>query len=232
MQPATRKTAFARGLAAGLPFVLAAGPFGMVFGIAAVEAGLDLAQLMAMSLVVFAGAAQFTALAQMDQAAPVALVVLAGLAVNLRMAMYSASLAPHFAGSSLLTRAGAAWLLVDNTYATGVIEFERAPKAPLRDKLAFYAASAIPVMIVWPGATLVGAALGARIPETVPTDFAMPVVFLALVAPMVKTLPHLVAAMVSVIGALVFSFLPYSSGLLVAAGLAMVAGVQVEERMR
>jgi predicted branched-subunit amino acid permease len=59
-------------------------------------------------------------------------------------------------------------------------------------------------------------------------DFAVPVTFIALFAPALRTLPHLAAALVSVAAALIFAGLPYSTGVLVAAGLAMVTGAEVE----
>lgn len=231
MPPATTKSPALKGFVDGLPFIFAAGPFGLVFGVAAAEAGFDLAALMTMTVLVFAGAAQFTALAQMDQAAPVALVILAGLAVNLRMAMYSASIAPYLIETPLWKRAFISYLLVDNTYATGIAQFEGKPDMRPRDRLSYFVASAIPVAIVWTAASFIGAALGARIPASVPIDFAIPIAFLAIVAPMLKSLAHVAAALTSIVAALALSGLPFNSGLLIAAGMAMVVGVQVERRM-
>jgi predicted branched-subunit amino acid permease len=76
----------------------------------------------------------------------------------------------------------------------------------------------------------VGAALGGRIPESWSLDFALPLAFLALVGPMLKTPAHVTAALVSVAAALVFAWMPWNLGLIVAAVLAMVAGAEVERR--
>ena len=70
-------------------------PFGLLFGVVARDAGLDMSAIMGMSTLVIAGASQYAAIAQMQDNAPAIFVVLTGLAVNLRMAIYSASLAPH-----------------------------------------------------------------------------------------------------------------------------------------
>ena len=82
------------GVRDGLPFILMAAPFATVFGVAATDAGLTLAQVMGFSVLVIAGASQFAAVQMMADNAGIALVLFAALAVNLRMAMYSASLGP------------------------------------------------------------------------------------------------------------------------------------------
>ena len=83
---------------------------------------------------------------------------------------------------------------------------------------------------LWIVGTWVGAVAGNALPETLELDFAMPILFLALVGPMLKTLAHLAAAVTSIIGAMVFSFLPSGIGLLVAAFIAMAVGAEIERR--
>ena len=229
MPPPPPTAAFRRGVRAGLPFLIVVGPFGLLFGVVATEAGLDLAATMGMSVLIVAGAAQFTALQLMVDQAPTLIVILTALAVNLRMAMYSAALTPHLGAAPLKVRALAAYLLTDQTFAAALAAYERR-ETTLGEKLAFFFGSAAPVVPVWYGATLVGALLGQSIPPDYALDFAVPITFLAIVAPMVRTLAHLVAATVSVAGALAFGWVPYSGGLLIAALLAMLAGAEVERR--
>jgi predicted branched-subunit amino acid permease len=78
--------------------------------------------------------------------------------------------------------------------------------------------------------TAVGVLVGATIPEAMALDFALPITFLAMVAPMLRTSAHLAAAATSVTVALLLSGLPSGFGLLIAAGCAMAVGVLVEER--
>jgi predicted branched-subunit amino acid permease len=80
-------------------------PFAILFGVVGTEAGLNLAQVMGFSIGVVAGASQFAALQLMSENAPALIVVASALAVNLRMAMYSAALAPHLGPASLRDRA-------------------------------------------------------------------------------------------------------------------------------
>ena len=72
------------------------------------------------------------------------------------------------------------------------------------------------------------AVAGAAIPPEYALDFAVPITFIAMVAPMLRSLPHLIAALVSVVVALALAWVPYSLGLMVAAALAMGAGAVTE----
>ena len=108
MPASTRKSPFAAGFLQGLPFVAVIVPFGMLFGVVGTEAGMDLAQVMAMTVLVIAGASQFTAVQLMTDNAPILLVLAASLTVNLRMAMYSAALVPHIGQAPLGLRAAQA----------------------------------------------------------------------------------------------------------------------------
>ena len=83
----TPRQAFWRGYLDCAPFILIVVPYSMLFGVVARDAGLDILQTMSMSVLVIAGASQFTALALLQDQAPVFIALLTALAVNLRMAM-------------------------------------------------------------------------------------------------------------------------------------------------
>ncbi|MCA1774668.1 MAG: AzlC family ABC transporter permease [Loktanella sp.] len=231
MPETTAKTAFWAGARNGAPFILMAAPFALVYGVLAVEAGLTLAQTMGFSVLVIAGASQFAALQMMVDNAAVALVLLAALAVNLRMAMYSAAMVPHIGPAPLWHRALVAYLLFDQTYIASVARYEDRPQMTVAQKVAYYFGVATPITPLWIICSLIGASVGATIPDSWAMDFALPLFFTALVAPMLKSLPHVVAAGVSVAVALVLSGLPSGFGLIVAALCAMLAGAMVEQWM-
>ena len=231
MPTTTTKSAFWRGFRDGLPFILGAAPFGLLFGVLGTEAGLNFVEVMSMGVLVIAGASQFTALSQMQENAPAIMVLAAALAVNMRMAMYSAALAPHLGAAPLWQRAIAAYILVDNAYAVSAAEFDKRPDQPVAAKMAFYIGCAIPVWFVWYASTLTGALLGQTIPPEFALDFAVPIAFLAIVAPMLRTVAHIAAAFTSMVLGLALAFLPYSSGLLIAAAAAMLVGSEIERRM-
>jgi 4-azaleucine resistance transporter AzlC len=225
------KSPYLQGFLVGLPFVITAAPFGLLFGVLARDAGLDLAAIMGMSFLVIAGASQFAALAQIQENAPAFFVVLTALAVNLRMAIYSASLAPHLGPAPAWKRAFAAYLLFDNTFAIAMKEFEERPDRPVNDKITWFLGCATPVTVIWVVTTVLGALLGRAIPASLALDFAVPVMFLAVIAPMLRTLPQLAAALTGIVASLALASLPYGTGLLVAAVLAMMAGAETERRL-
>lgn len=222
---------FAQGVRDGLPFLAALAPFGLLFGVAATEAGLGLGAAMGFSIGVIAGASQFTAVSLMAEGAPALVVVLTALAVNLRMAMYSAALAPHLGAAPVWQRALAAYALFDSTYACAAQAYPRHGDWSVQDRVLYFAGAAGPAIPMWLLLTALGSALGATIPAWLALDFAVPVCFLAMVAPGLRTLPQVAAAGTSVAGALMLAWVPYSLGLLVAAALAMMVGAELERRL-
>ncbi|MEM7489326.1 MAG: AzlC family ABC transporter permease [Pseudomonadota bacterium] len=219
-----------RGVAEGLPFVVLLIPFGALFGVLATEAGLPLAQVMGFTVLVIAGASQFVALQLMQDGVPAAIVVASALAVNLRMVMYSAAMVPYLGRAPLWQRAGLAYALVDMTYALAQVTFDRETSWNLGDRVAYFFGTALPIIPTWIVATWAGAVLGARVPESWELDVAMPLAFLALVAPMLKSRAHLAAAFVSVCGTLALWWVPWNLGLIAAALAAMATGAEVERR--
>lgn len=230
MPPSSPKRAFWRGARDGLPFVLVVGPFGMLFGVVATEAGLNVFETLSFSVVVIAGAAQFTALQLMVEDVPTLIALASALAVNLRLAMYSASLTPHLGAAPLWQRVLIAYFTVDQSYANAIVRFEKEPDMPLADKVAYFLGCSLAVAPFWWGATIGGALLGRAIPGWLALDFAVPITFLAIIAPMLRTLAHVTAAAVSVTLALALVFLPYNLGLPVAGLAGMIAGAEVERR--
>ena len=222
------KSPYWAGFRDGVPFILMAAPFATVFGVIATDAGLTLAQAMGFSVLVIAGASQFAAIQMMIENASVALVLLAALAVNLRMAMYSASLVPYLGAAPLWQRVFVAYLNFDQTYIVSISRYEKRPEMTVPDRVAYFVGVATPIVPFWVGMTFVGIIAGAAIPEAWALDFIMPIMFLAMVAPMVKSLAHVAATAVSSSVALALGSLPSGTGLLIAAGAAMLTGALVE----
>lgn len=220
--------AFLRGLIAASPMTVVVGPFAVLFGVVATEAGLNVLETMLFTISVFAGASQFAALQTMQENAPVIVVLATALAVNLRMVMYSVTLAPHFGGLPLRSRALMAYFLVDQSFATTVAEIDRKPDMTAAEKRAVFYGAVVAVAPLWFVASFAGAMIGRALPPEYALDFALPITFLAMVAPMLRSLPHLVAAGVSIVLSLLLAGMPYGTGLLVAASVAMAAGAGLE----
>lgn len=227
---ATPNSAFRRGARDCAPFMMVAGPFGFLFGVIGMESGLNIAQVMGFSVVVIAGASQFAALQLMLDQAPTVVVLLSAIAVNLRMAMYSASLTPHLGRAALWQRALAGYMNVDQTYALSVLKYEAEPQMSLPQKLGYFFGTCVPIVPVWYAATLAGALVGQSISTDWGLEFAVPVTFLAMVAPALRTPAHIASAVTSIVLALAFAGLPYNIGLMPAGIGAMIVGAEVERR--
>jgi 4-azaleucine resistance transporter AzlC len=207
------------------PLILGIAPFALVAGIAAVDAGLGLAEAVGMSVIVFAGASQLAALDLLGENAPLAVVVGTAVVINLRMLMYSASIAPHFADYDRRLRAGLAYLLTDQAYALSVAEFDENPD---RSRWRYYLGAAASLWAVWQVGTVAGVVLGAGVPDAWGLTFAVPLVFLALLVPAMKDRPTTVAGVAGGAVAVVAAGLPLNLGLLVGALCGIGAGLATE----
>ncbi|USZ69263.1 AzlC family ABC transporter permease [Halorussus salilacus] len=220
------RTDFLSGVRVSVPILLGIVPFGMVAGVAAVGAGIPAVEALAMSVVIFAGASQLAAAELVGRNAPAVVVVFTVLVINLRMVMYSASIAPYFARQSARWKAGLSYLLTDQAYAVSLLQFERDEETSRR---WYYLGVAVPLWVVWQMATVAGIALGSGVPDGWQLDFAVPLVFLAVLVPAVTDRATAAAALVGGGVAVVANGLPYNLGLITAAVVGIVTGLLVEE---
>ena len=225
------RAALAAGALATVPILPAIAPFGVIYGTLAIETGLGPVQALAMAALVIAGASQLAALQLLGEGAPLAVILLTAGAVNLRMAMYSASLAPYWRGISSRWRALAAFGLHDQDYALSMVRYQSRPEEAPYERLGFFLGSFLMTVPVWMGSTLVGIELGAHLPAELGLEFFVPLAFLALIAPMLRGRPEVLAAAVAMAVSVVLSDLPYRSGLFVAAAAGIATGVTLR-RMR
>lgn len=220
-----RRGGFAAGALGAVPILPAVIPFGLIFGTLAAETGLDLVQAVAMAALVVAAASQLAALQLLGDGAPLAVIVFTGAMVNLRLAMYSASLVPHLQGVPLASRALAAMFLHDQAYAVSIAHYRARPDEPPARRIAYFLGAAVPTSAAWVLASAVGMLVGDALPEGWNIDFFLPIAFLATAAPMVRGRPALAAAAVAVAAAVVFRDLPFRSGLFVASALGIAVGM-------
>ncbi|MFB6126782.1 MAG: AzlC family ABC transporter permease [Halolamina sp.] len=219
----SRRSDFVAGVRTVAPVTVGIAPFGLVAGVAAVEADLGVDAAMGFSTVVFAGASQLAAIELLAGDASLPVVVATALVINARMLMYSASIAPHFEGSSGRVRALAAYLLTDQAYALSVVRFREDGTS-----MPYYLGVASPLWVVWVCCTLVGAVVGARLPAWLPLGFAVPLTFLAILVPAVEDRPSVVAAVVGGAVAVVGAGLPFNLGLLGGGVSGILAGLAAE----
>lgn len=224
----TTRKAFYKGAAHALPFFMVIVPFAMLFGVLSAEAGLGPWETQLFSIAVFAGASQLAALQLMQDQAPVLVILATGLAVNLRMMMYSVALTPHLGAAPLGMRAIVAYFLVDQSFALSLAEYEKQRDLTVPEKVAYFFGTVTPITAVWNVSTAVGAHLGRAVPDSWGLDFAMPITFIGMTAAMLRTMPHAVAMTVSVGVTLMLWAMPYGTGLLVGAATGMAAGALAE----
>jgi 4-azaleucine resistance transporter AzlC len=227
---------FRDGVRTALPSLLGLIPFGLVAGIAAVNAGLSPLQAVGLSAIVFAGASQLAAIDLLAQDASLVVVVLTAVVINLRMAMYSASIAPHFQSLRRRWEMVCSYLLTDVSYALAVTEFSedestRADGDAGTSHRWYYLGVAGAIWAGWQVTTVAGVLLGTGIPDEWNVGFAVPLVFLTLLVSEVSDRPRLVAALVGGGVAVVGSTWPLNLGL-IGGGLAgVVAGVLADGRV-
>jgi 4-azaleucine resistance transporter AzlC len=204
------------------PILLGIVPFGLVAGAAVIQAGFGLAEAVGMSLLVNAGASQIVATTLFREGAPLLVVIGTALVVNARMFIYSTSLAPVLADASPRLRPVLGHMLVDQNYATTMT---RGRSRDDVDIVPYYMGSWIALATVWQLSSVAGALLGSFIPPSWQLDFAVPLVFLALLAPTLRSRLSITVALVTgAAAAVLVPVLPMQTGLIAAMLIGMVYG--------
>jgi predicted branched-subunit amino acid permease len=217
------------GAAAVAPIALGVVPIALIAGFAAVDIGLRVTEAIGFAAVIFAGASQLAAIDLLGQGAPVGVAVLTVVVINLRMAMYSASLAPHMAAEPVHRRLSSAYLLTDQAYAVAISRFLREPRGGA-NRFSFYLGAALPIWLVWQPVTVLGALVGDRLPQEVPMGFAVPLTFLALLAPAITDRPTLAAALTAAVVATVGAAWPANLGMPAGAVVGVLVGFVLARR--
>lgn len=221
-QRSTSRTPFVDGVRTSLPLLPAVAPFGLIAGIAAVESGLSPYVAVAMSTLIFAGASQLAAIQLLSAGAAPVVILLTIAVINLRFAMYSASLAPHFSHLGGVRKLLAGYFLVDQAYAMSIIRYASMPREA---KLPFYLGIGVTVWLVWELATVLGAFLGTQVPRSWSLHFAVPLTFLSMLIVSIRDRAMVVAACVGGVVATLGQGMPYKLGIITGALCGIVAGV-------
>ncbi len=225
---ASRRAEFLAGGRDTIPLIVGAIPFGLIFGALATASGLSVAATMAMSAIVFAGSAQFIAVGLVAAGTGWPLIVLTTFVVNLRHALYSATLAPHVSRLPQRWQIPLAFGLTDETFAVVAKRYAQPDLAP--HTRWYYLGSMVFMYTNWQICTFLGLTVGQMIPDAAAwgLDFAMPVTFIGMVIPYLKNKPMVVTVVVSGVVAMLAYPLPHKLGLMVAALSGILAGVVVE----
>ncbi|TBU83439.1 branched-chain amino acid ABC transporter permease [Pseudomonas daroniae] len=228
----SRQHEFLQGLRDMLPMLLGAMPFGIIYGSLAGAAGLSAWQAVGMSVLVFAGSAQFIAISLLGGGATLAVLWLTTLVVNLRHALYSATLQPFVRHLSKRWRVPLAFWLTDETFAVVQQRYAETDASP--HKHWYFLGAGLAMYVNWVSCTLIGLVFGQAVPNIAAwgLDFAMIATFIGVVVPMLRNRPQVAAALVAAVVALVCHELPYKLGLMAAAFAGILVGVLLERYQR
>jgi 4-azaleucine resistance transporter AzlC len=217
------------GLSAQLPLMVGVIPFGLIYGAVAVQLKVPAPIAQAMSSIIFAGSSQYIAAPLIAAAAPGIVIVLTVLVVNLRHALYSASVAPHVKPLHPLWKIILAYLLTDEAYAVAITHYRRG-SGP--ESHWYYLGTGLTLWVCWQLSTAIGILIGAQVPASWSLDFALPLTFIALVVPLLKTRATVFAALVAGAVSVLAIGLPYKLSLMLAAFLGIAAGLVFESGTR
>ena len=217
---------FRDGFVEMLPACIGLVPFGLVCGVGAAAAGADFAAALGMSAIIFSGAAQILASQLIAAGAPVAVVVLTCAVLGLRFLMYSAAMAPVLRPLSANWQRTVAFLLTDQAFAASIRKFD-SHGDPRRGALHF-AGGGMALWGSWQIDNVVGYFAGNVIPASWSLEFTVPLCFLALLAPALKSVPAVGAAVVAGVAVLALDALPMRLNLVAAGVLGIVAGTVIE----
>lgn len=160
---------FKRGMLAVLPLAPGVVAFGLLYGVMAGQVGFSPLEAWAMSAIVHAGSAQFAVLG-MWQATGAVPIILTTLVINARHLLMGASVAPHLRHLSPRWRAFLALWMSDESYALAIAAYERGDGGH-----RYFLGANVGIYLLWPTSGLLGALLGAAVPD--PSRYGLDLVF-------------------------------------------------------
>lgn len=214
---------FIDGSKAVSPLLIGVVPFGLVFGVVAADSVIGPALAWATSFIIFGGAAQLATIQLFDDGVVTVVVIATALVIGSRHVMYSAALVPYFQHFPRWSRFVLPYVLTDQAFAVSMVRFQDLDD-PVEQRW-FYTGAAVTLWISWQLSTLIGVLVGAQLPEALSLEFAIPLVFIALLVLTVRTRPELVAALVGGAAAVIAAPAPLGLGLIVGALAGVAAGV-------
>lgn len=219
---------FLSGVKAVLPLMIGVIPFGMIYGILAISAGLPPSTAQAMSAIIFAGSSQFISAQLFALNVPAIINILTVGVVNLRHGLYSASIAPYVQKLPNHWKWVLAYLLTDEAYAVTINHYQRGDNS--RNKHWFYLGSGLTLWTTWQISTAAGIFLGTSIPASWSLDFTLALTFIAIVVPALRDRASTGAAVSAGVAAVILFNLPLKLGLLAASLIGIMVGLAIERR--
>ena len=225
---AADRLAFFDGVRAMLPLLVGVAPFGLVIGVTVAELGLPHLAGWSLGWLVYAGSAQLAAVGLLAGSASAFVVVASVAIINLRLALYSAAMAPHWRGTSKAWRLVAAYLLVDPSFAIGTQSYDGS--RPRRQAHLHYLGAALVLWVGWLTVIGIGVTVGSTLPPELRLESIGPLYIVTLVVMSARTAAARVGVAVAVVTAVVASLLPLHLGPAVGMAAGLLAGSLVLRR--
>jgi 4-azaleucine resistance transporter AzlC len=206
------------------PFMASILPMAMIFGALAVAAGLSGVEAVAMSALIYSGAAQFTSLELILSGTALPVIALVTTLLSLRLLLYGIALIDHIRPMPGWLKALLAFLMVDTIFFLVKLRFSEPLSVGRRN--AFFLASSLITYASWAGGTVAGVILGDRIAvlgREYGLDFLAYACFAGMLGPYLRSRGAAAAALVAAIGLVALHGLPYNLGLLLSAACAVAA---------
>jgi 4-azaleucine resistance transporter AzlC len=187
----TYRQEYRRGVLAIAPLWIAAVPFGVAIGISAKTAGFSSIESVALSVLVFAGAAQIAIISLFSGGAGFVAIILTTLFLNLRHVFYGLSLSRQLETRTRPGRPVLAFFMIDEAYGLTTRDHHEG-----RGGHAFYFGASSSLYLVYCLSTFAGVLLGSILPEpeTIGLDVIFPLLFVGLLVPLLKTRVQLIVA--------------------------------------
>lgn len=196
-----------------LPIISGIIPFGAVMGSSFAEAKLSFWQAALMDTTVYAGAAQLATTELMTLNAALFVVIATGLIINLRFLLYSAAMSPYLQDSSPLIKFICAFCLTDQSYAAMSANDDKFKSN--QEAVQFYLGTAACMQVTWHASVFAGYIFGNFAPAALSLDYAIPLSFVALLIPTLKSKSHIAVALFSSVLSILFYSFPLKTGLMV-----------------
>ncbi|MBP8035784.1 MAG: AzlC family ABC transporter permease [Burkholderiaceae bacterium] len=205
--------------------------WGVVTGVAMVKSGLSAPAAAVMSLLVYAGSAQLTAIPLLVVGAPLWLIFGAGIIVNLRFLIFGAAMHPYFKHLPWPKRLLLGFMNVDIVFVTFMGRFGSTPQKGSTEQLWFFIGATIPCWAAWQLTSLVGITLSASVPSSWSLEFAAVLALMALMLPLIKTRPAIVSVLAAGVTAWLTQPWPLRIGLVASTVVGIAAGMLAESRV-
>jgi len=221
MSPAFREGARA-GFRIFLPLSIGLIPWAIVTGVPMRSAGLSVVEAMGMNVLVFAGVAQIGTLPLLVSGAPLWLIGLTALALNLRFVIFSAAIAKGFEGVPLVKRMLSGYLLIDGVFAVCT---DRMLREPDRDwRFGYYIAPAAWGWCLWQVFVFAGVLGAGVLPRGWSLEFMATIALMVILLPLTRQRPMLLAALVGGLASVLLRDMPLKLGVIVAIVAGILAG--------